>query len=37
MNAIRNVFAAFTNLGGSINALAGLIDGAAARKKCRQT
>jgi hypothetical protein len=31
MNAIRSVFAAFTNLAASVNALSGVIDGAAGR------
>ncbi|HEY7157036.1 MAG TPA: hypothetical protein VH575_23910 [Gemmataceae bacterium] len=31
MNAIRSVFAAFTNLAASVNALAGVIDVAAGR------
>jgi hypothetical protein len=31
MNAIRSIFAAFTNLAASVNALASVIDGAAAK------
>ncbi len=31
MNAIRSVFAAFTNLAASVNALAGIIDAASGR------
>lgn len=31
MNAIRNVFNAFTNLAASVNALAGVVDAASAR------